>query len=310
MKIKINKKRMGMIAAVMALLLAQVPGVALAWGPQDRPRYTNEQPATRAVFNSITNNAAVGNEMDFVRVAEKDPNATFRNEVELEAGKQYEVYIYYHNDASETYNYSQYQNVGVARNARVASSFPTELKKGERGEIMGKITATNTDPLAVWDEAYVIAKQAMTLHYVIGSAKIYNQGTVNGSVLSTNLFSDTGTFIGYNALNGVVPGCDQYSGQVVYTIQTRAVATEEPEEPEPEEPKPEEPEPEEPTPEEPDEPVVMPEDPEIPKELPKTGPMEIALGAVLLVVLVAGVGYWWKTHRDVKHATKRAKGRK
>lgn len=304
MKIKINRKRIGVIAAIMALLLAQVPGAVMAWGPTDRPTYTNEQPATRPVFNSITNNAAVGNEMDFVRVAEKDPNATFGNEVELEAGKQYEVYIYFHNDAADDYNYAQYQNVGIARDVRVASSFPTELAKGERGEIMGKISATNTDPLVVWDEAYVTAKEAMTLHYVTGSAKIYNQGSVNGSVLSTNLFSDTGTFIGYNTLNGLVPGCDKYSGQVVYTIQTRAVNSEEPEEPE------EPVVPEEPDPEEPDEPIVMPDESEVPKELPSTGPMEIALGVALIVILAAGMGYWWKTHRAVKHATKRAKGRK
>ena len=60
----------------------------------------------------------------------------------------------------------------------------------------------------------------MTLHYVTGSAKIYNGGNANGSVLSTNLFSEQGTYLGYNELNGAVPGCDEYAGQVVYTIQT------------------------------------------------------------------------------------------
>ena len=41
-----------------------------------------------------------------------------------------------------------------------------------------------------------------------------------------NLFSEKGTFIGLNELNGVVPGCDIYSGQVVYTIHTIAAKPE------------------------------------------------------------------------------------
>ena len=52
----------------------------------------------------------------------------------------------------------------------------------------GRITSSNTEPASVWDEAYVTAKEAMTLHYVIGSAKIYNQWGVNGSTLATALF--------------------------------------------------------------------------------------------------------------------------
>ena len=72
----------------------------------------------------------------------------------------------------------------------------------------------------VWDEAWVTASENMTLHYVTGSAKIYNGGKTNGNVLSTNLFSEQGTYLGYNDLNGIVLGCDEYAGHVNYTIQT------------------------------------------------------------------------------------------
>ena len=64
------------------------------------------------------------------------------------------------------------------------------------------------------------ASENMTLHYVTGSAKIYNGGKTNGNVLSTNLFSEQGTYLGYDDLDGIVPGCDEYSGHVNYTIQT------------------------------------------------------------------------------------------
>lgn len=173
---------------------------ALAWGPE-RPTFTNHDPAEYATFNSIIDNAAVGDERDFVRIVEKNTGNEYVSDLELEAGKQYEVYIYYHNDASKTYNDAKYNYRGVARGVSVSTSFPLELAKGEVGEVDGKIRADNTEPLAVWDEAYVRAREAMTLHYVEGSAKIYNGGPVNGSVLSTKLFSEEGTLIGYSELD-------------------------------------------------------------------------------------------------------------
>lgn len=272
-----NKKVLGVIAGLAVGAVLPASAVS-AWGPE-RPTYTNETPANHAVFNSITNNAAVGDERDFVRVAEKDAGAEFGNDVKLEAGKQYEVYIYYHNDASATYNDKEHNYVGVARNTRMSTYFPHELAAGEKGVISGKITADNTEPKAVWDEAYVTAEQAMTLHYVDGSAKIYNEHGANGSVMPITLFSDGGTFIGLDALDGVILGCDEYSGQVVYTIQTEAVKE-------------------------------VPGGTEVPKELPKTGPMEIALAVALVMVIAAGMMYWSKTRHAVSKATRKAKGRK
>lgn len=198
-----------------------MPTSAMAWGP-DRPTYTNQSPADHAVFNSITDNAAVGDERDFVRIEEKNSGRPYSSEIILEAGKQYEVYIYYHNDASETYNDAAHNYVGVARDVRLSSTFPEALMANERQAVTGKITSSNANPAAVWDEAYVTAKEAMTLHYVEGSAKIYNQWGVNGSTLATALFSTEGVPLGLDELNGVILGCDKYSGQIVYTIQTEA----------------------------------------------------------------------------------------
>lgn len=288
MKTKIHKISAAAVLALGASLL--VAPATYAWGPSDRPTYTNQDPAEHAVFNSITNNAAVGDERDFVRVSEKKEGVDFSSDIKVEAGKQYEVWIYYHNDASATYNNKAHNYVGVARDVRVSSIFPLELAKGERGKISGRIMASNTDPKEVWDEAYITAEQALTLHYVEGSAKIYNKYGVNGSVLSTNLFSDTGIFIGLNELNGVILGCDEYSGQIVYTLQ--AVAVDEPDTPD--------------TPVTPD----KPNEPEIPKELPKTGPVEIILAVVIVGAIVAAIVYWYKTHKDVKKTTKKARGRK
>ena len=193
-----------------------------AWGP-DRQTFTMAEPARYPVFNSIVDNAAVGDERDFVRIVEKGIHGTYSSDITIEAGKQYEVFIYYDNDASPTFNDAEHDYAGVARDVRLSSMFPLSLAKGERGTIAGTISASNTDPEAVWDEAYVTAKENITLHYVEGSAKIYNQGSVSGSVLSTNMFSNEGTFLGIEELNGVIPCSDEYgSGSIVYTIQTKA----------------------------------------------------------------------------------------
>lgn len=266
------------IAAIGSLLIG---ADVWAWGPE-RPTFTNNSPADYATFNSIVDNAAVGDERDFVRIVEKNTGKEYVSDLEIEAGKQYEVYIYYHNDASKTYNDVKYNYRGVARGVSVSTSFPLELAKGEVGMVNGKIKADNTQPLTVWDEAYVRAREAMTLHYVEGSAKIYNGGPVNGSVLSTKLFSEEGTLIGYSELRGLVLGCDEYSGHIIYTIQTQAVDT----------------------------PVTPPTQDNLPEALPETGPAEVFLAVALIVVVTAGVVYFVKTHKAVSKATRKAKGKK
>ena len=256
---------------------------ASAWGPE-RPTYTNENPADHATFNSITNNPVFGDERDFVRIQEKGSDESYTSDLTVEPGKQYEVIIYYHNNASATYNSAEYDYVGMAYNAKLTSMFPTELKAGEREMVSAIIKADGAEPEAVWDEAYVTASEDMTLHFVTGSAKLYNDWGANGSTLPTALFAEEGAYLGIDELNGVIPGCYEYSGYVLYTIQTYAVEEEVPVEPEP--------------------------TPEVPEELPNTGPFEVGLAIVIGVAVLAAVIYWWRTHRAVKHATKRAKGKK
>lgn len=190
------------------------------WGP-GRPTYTMKNHADHSVFNSITDNAAVGDERDFVRITEINSGEPYSSEIIIEPNKRYSVYIYFHNNASSTYNDTEHDYVGIARDVRLSSGFPGSLVSGERGVVYGRITSSNTDPEAIWDSAYITAKEDVTLHYVTSSARIYNGWGANGAGLSTNLFSNNGTFIGLNDLDGFIPGCDEYSGCVIYTITTK-----------------------------------------------------------------------------------------
>ena len=219
MKNNTKLKLLGLSATTLGLSLATFMS-ASAWGPE-RATFTMEKPATYPVFNSITDNPTIGDERDFVRVGEINAEVTdLKNEVEVIPGRQYLVYVYFHNNASATYNDSAHNHSGVAIRAHMASTFSTVLTPTEKGTISATITADNTNPLSVWDEAYMTTKtDKVLLHYVAGSAKIYNDWKANGSVMPSSLFTEEGALIGLNALNGVIPGCEEYHGVVSYVLQ-------------------------------------------------------------------------------------------
>lgn len=279
---------LGGVAAIIAVL-GMAPA-AMAWGPE-RPTFTNKEPADYPVFNSITDNIVLGDERDFVRVVELveegEPLNKYVNELEIQPGKRYGVFIYFHNNAKSKLNTEEYDYSGIAWNTRVATKFPASLKAGERGMISGIVSSTSTNPAKVWDEAYVTAKEDMTLHFVLASAKIHNDWKADGTTLASRIFDESGTLMGMDTLNGMIYGCYEYSGFVTYTFETHAV--DQPVTPE--------------TPE-------NPEKPEVPEELPSTGPMEWVLAGVIVIVLIAGIIYWRKSSKDVRKVAKKAKGRK
>lgn len=211
------------ILAVFLAILGFGGARVSAWGPSGRTTYTNEKPAAYATFNSITNNAAVGDERNFVRVRELGNNSKYADEVEVTPGKEYEVYIYYHNNAATNTNAS---GVGVATAVKASSAYPTVLHTGSRGMISGIInwsyvesTTSAAKTGQVWDEAYLTTKtDGVVMRYKTGTATIHNGGQANGSVLSDALFTTDGTYLGYNKLTGVLPGCAEYSGYITYTL--------------------------------------------------------------------------------------------
>ena len=213
-----------LIGGVAALSGLIITSTAFAWGPSERPTYTNQQPADYATFNSIVNNEAVGDERNFVRVKELGTDDKYSDEVSVVPGKEYEVYLYYHNNAGTDMNAS---GVGLALQTKAAATYPAKISKDAAGTLTGEITwkyiTSKTDTVVhdgkVWDEATLKTDyDDVVLRYKLGSATIHNSGQSNGSVLSTNLFSEGGTYIGFNSLNGVVPGCAEYSGHITYTL--------------------------------------------------------------------------------------------
>lgn len=326
-KLKSTKHLAIKACAIAALLAGNFTSIVSAWGPE-RTTYTNESPAPYATFNSITDNVAVGDERNFVRVGEAGSTDPYRDEIEVVPGKEYEVYIYYHNDAASNTNQDGY---GMATNTRVSSGYPTSLKPGDRGMISSIISWSYVTPEKpndaqtgkVWDEAYLTTKaDNVVLKFKAASAVIHNDGAANGSVLPTALFSEEGTPIGFNKLAGTIPGCAEYSGYITYTIvaeQTKEDCTTNPDLPECKnedcETNPDLPECKEPDcTTNPDAPECQEKNcktnPEMEgcQELPNTGPVEI----ILAIVIIAGIGgggyYLYRTKKTLKTAESVAKG--
>lgn len=185
------------------------------WGP-DRPTFTWSDPAPYATFNSITDNPQLGDERNFVRVREVEANGNYQDEVTVNPGKTYEVYIYYHNnaDAHEVGKTA----IGIADGAAVKSSFPASIKAGEKATVSATIFASDTNPLAVWDGAYLTASQDVYLRYVPGTATIHNGGQLNGQSIGPDYLFGDGALLGYNKFSGILPGCNEYAGYITYQV--------------------------------------------------------------------------------------------
>lgn len=210
-------KRLYMAVAVAAAVVT-VPAALLAWGP-DRPTYTIEHPADHVTFNSITNNPAHGDERNFVQVKESTAsNSTYKENVSLAAGKEYTIFMYYHNNAATNLNAS---GKGIAKGVNAKAQIPAIVKSGSNGtKAVGYINASNASPKSVWDDISFSNKTGgdIALRYVPGSATIHNKGKINGSKLSDSIVT-SGAPLGYNSLNGVVPGCEQFAGYVTFKVK-------------------------------------------------------------------------------------------
>lgn len=188
-----------------------------AWGPQDRETYSWESRADHVVFNSITDNPYLGDERNFVRIR-KVGDEEETDEIELEDGQEYQVTIYYHNDADSALNES---GEGISRNTYVRTKFPSVINKNEIGVISGYITSSNATPEEIWDSSYVTAKDTIYLSYVANSGVIHCEGDINGTIMSKDaLLSDQGATIAvYDNMWGMIPAGTEYGGYITYRIK-------------------------------------------------------------------------------------------
>ena len=191
------------------------------WGPKDRQTFTWSNPADHVCFNSMTDNPEIGDEANFVRVRKAGGHDEFVDNVIVEPGEEYEVNIYYHNNASASLNEGDRR--GIAENVRLRMNYiASTLNAGEAAVIRGTISSSNAIPKEVWDTAYLNAKEAVGLRYVPNSAVLHNTGSLGGTVLNDDAVfgKDGGTYLGYSkGYWGMIPGCNEYAGYVTFRLK-------------------------------------------------------------------------------------------
>jgi uncharacterized repeat protein (TIGR01451 family)/LPXTG-motif cell wall-anchored protein len=211
--VKHSPKRIAAVLTMIALAVI-VPATLFAWGP-DRPTYTIANPADHITFNSITDNPSHGDERNFVQVREANAgNETYDDSISLAVGHEYVVYVYFHNNAASNLNL-------VANGSYVRAEIPAVVSNGASDvKAVGYVGASNATPNIVWDDISFANTTGgdIALRFVPGSTTIHSFGAVNGQTMSDSIVT-TGASIGYNALDGNVPGCNEYAGYVTFRVK-------------------------------------------------------------------------------------------
>lgn len=218
---KLTKAGIG-LGAVAAVTAASAL-VVFAWGPSGRKTFTMEKPADYVTFNSITNNV-IGDERYFVSASKWTGNAKdnyFSDTTYVEDGKEYVVRMYVHNNAAANLNL-------VAENVKAFVVLPTETNT--KITVSGKVTSSNANPTAVWDETHFATKngEKFNLAYVAGSATYANadkNGNLRSFKLSNDLLNSKGVLLGYDQMDGKIPGCNKYSGYLTFHVKAQVAKT-------------------------------------------------------------------------------------
>ena len=201
--------RTAMVVAIVAAAIV-VPATLYAWGP-DRATFTEQNPAPYVTFNSITNNTNYGDERDFVMIKEATAaNSTWSSTATAQEGKEYTVRMYVHNNAADHLNL-------VAENVRASASIQQGTAKSIG--VSGFINASNSNPGQVWDDANLTSDKDFNVNYVPGSAYYRNNIFTNGTALPDSIMTSGGALLGYDKLDGKIPGCYKYSGYVYFKIK-------------------------------------------------------------------------------------------
>ena len=219
-KTKIALFAAGAVAAVG--LTAGVTALVTAWGDNGggRPSYTLEEINSGALgdtitLNSISDNPNIGDEKNFVgaRLLSDTSKVWNANEIEAVDGETYVIRAYVHNNSPKEYD-------AVAKDVTV--NFDIAQGTGTDVEVQGIVTSSNASPTKYYDSVHFTSDVAFHLEYVAGSALLENNGIgAGGGVALPDAITAGGTLIGYDALDGQVPGCFQFANYV--TIEVKVV---------------------------------------------------------------------------------------
>ena len=136
------------------------------------------------------------------------------NEIRAVDGEFYYIRLYAHNNNPGGYD-------AVAEDTKVSFNIPQESAASIR--VNGYITSSNAYPSEYVDYVDFVAEQPFHLEYVYGSALLENNGigADGGIQLSDDIAASEsgGVLIGYDELDGRVPGCYQYANYITIMVK-------------------------------------------------------------------------------------------
>ncbi len=222
---KLTKTRIAAAVATSAIAVALPIAALAAFGP-DRQTYVCGQAgicqgADHVQFDSFTNNPSYDqhDERNFLTIRPAAGGA-YTDVQTLTVGQEYVVRAYVHNNADPalTNTPSDY----TAENTAFKVAIPSEVNGDAL--VTGTISASNAQPGSVYDTVSLKSGEKLKLNYVAGSAKWTSNGASNGAALSDNVLT-SGALLGYDSLNGELPGCFGFSGYVSLKVKAEKIET-------------------------------------------------------------------------------------
>lgn len=206
-------------AAVAVLGTTLIPTAVFAWGDSanGRPSYSIDdinagKLGDTITFNSISD-SKIGNEKNFVgaRVASATGATWSADTIDVKDGETYLVRLYVHNNNPKG-------TERIAEGVKATFSVPTAVSN--ELTIVGYLDSSNATPKRYWDEIKFRAKENIYLEYVDGSAEYTNAEM--GTVKLPNEVITSGATLGFNKLDGKIPGCYAYDGVVTIKVKVHA----------------------------------------------------------------------------------------
>lgn len=208
-----GKKQVALVAVIAAAIV--IPASLYALTP-DRTENSKTNPIDYVDFNTYKD-GAIGHEHNFVGIREATAPNVWDDTVKVERGKEYVVRMYVHNNAASSLGL-------VANDVTGRITLPTTT--GRSVQIDGSISASNFgankkgnagQPGMVYDQATFTGDENFNVAYIPGTLK-YETNKMN-TALPESIFTSAGALLGYDKLDGKIPGCFEYAGYVSFKVK-------------------------------------------------------------------------------------------
>lgn len=201
-----SRSEMNWKMGIPDILLEQVNGP----GPL-RGQYGKQEIILQATLNSLKDGDEFGEEQYFVGIR-ADADAPYQRAMRIEPGCDYEIRIFYHNDA----DVKTAGKEGTAKETKLKVFYTKGMKPGENGVVSACITSKGSSIPVIWDGIIIQSSQELNMNYKIASAKIFNSWKREGHILPQTLFMEEGAYLGTDQLNGILPPGS--SGYVTFIV--------------------------------------------------------------------------------------------